>query len=123
MKHPAAVFIFVAAAFPVAASAAQGPTLTPQQAHGRQIITQNCNVCHLPGNPGNATYGPPLNKTAANGDDKLMKEIIQNGLVRMPAWKYTLKDSDIDDVIAYARTLPADVPPPPAARRPGQPAE
>jgi mono/diheme cytochrome c family protein len=116
MKHAAGVFVFAAAVLPFAASA---QTLTPQQAHGRQIMTQNCNVCHLPGNPGNATYGPPLNKGAANGDDKLMKEVIQNGLVKMPGWKYALKDSDIDDIIAYARTLPLTVPPPPAARRAG----
>jgi len=36
-----------------------------------------------------------------------MKEVIQSGLVKMPGWKYTLKDSDIDDVIAYVRTIPA----------------
>jgi mono/diheme cytochrome c family protein len=89
--------------------------------HGRQILTQNCNVCHLPQNPGSQTYGPPLNKAAANGDDKLMKEVIQNGLVKMPGWKYALKDSDIDDVIAYVRTLPVQPAPAARPRGPGQP--
>jgi mono/diheme cytochrome c family protein len=82
-------------------------SLTPQQAHGRRIITQNCNVCHLPQNPGAKTYGPPLNKNAANGDETLMREVIMNGLVRMPGWKYALSSSDIDDVIAYVKTIPA----------------
>ena len=119
MKARAALLVFIFAAYPAVASAQQ---LTPQQMHGRQILTQNCNICHLPQNPGSATYGPPLNKAAANGDDKLMKEVIQNGLVKMPGWKYTLKDSDINDVIAYVRTLP--VQPAPAARPAGQnPAE
>jgi len=112
MNHRGALVLLLVAAWPVAASAQAN--LSPKLAHGRQIITQNCNVCHLPQNPGSATYGPPLNKDAANGDDKLMKEVIQNGLVKMPGWKYTLKDSDIDDVIAYVRTLP--VQPAPAAR-------
>jgi mono/diheme cytochrome c family protein len=111
----AALLLFAFTAVPVAAS---GQTMTPQLMHGRQILTQNCNVCHLPQNPGSATYGPPLDKTAANGDNALMKEVIQNGLVKMPGWKYTLKDSDIDDVIAYVRTLP--VRPAPAARPGGQ---
>ena len=96
------------------AQGASAQTLTPQQAHGRQLLTQNCNVCHLPQTPGSETYGPRLSKTSTNGDDKLMKEVIENGLVKMPGWKYTLKDSDINDVIAYVRTLPE--PPAPAAR-------
>jgi mono/diheme cytochrome c family protein len=107
MKHQAALFVILLAAWPLAASAQQA-NLTPKQMHGRQIVTQNCNVCHLPQEYGSTkTYGPPLNKAAANGDDKLMKEVIQSGLVKMPGWKYTLKDSDIDDVIAYVRTIPA----------------
>ena len=96
------------------AQAASAQQLTPQQAHGRQILTQNCNICHLPQNPGSATYGPRLSKTSVNGDDKLMREVIMNGLVKMPGWKYTLKDQDISDVIAYVRTLPE--PPPPTTK-------
>jgi mono/diheme cytochrome c family protein len=114
MKRCGAFILFLAAALPVTASAQAN--LTPKQAHGRQILTQNCNVCHLPQNPGSATYGPPLNKESANGDDKLMKEVIRNGLVKMPGWKYTLKDSDIDDVIAYVRTLPVQAAPAPRPR-------
>jgi mono/diheme cytochrome c family protein len=105
MRHGAALLVFALAAWPLAASAQD--TLTAQQKHGRFILTQNCNVCHLPQNPGSKTYGPLLNKAAANGDDGLMKEVILNGLVRMPAWKYTLSSSDVDDIIAYVRTLPA----------------
>ncbi|HEY4264311.1 MAG TPA: cytochrome c [Micropepsaceae bacterium] len=111
MKRHAALFVFLLAS---GAQAASAQSLTPQQAHGRQILTQNCNICHLPQNPGSATYGPRLSKSSANGDDKLMKQVIQTGLVKMPGWRYALKDSDIDDVIAYVRTLPE--PPPPTTR-------
>jgi mono/diheme cytochrome c family protein len=114
MKHQ----ISLAAILLIAgAQGASAQTLTPQQAHGRQILTQNCNICHLPQNPGSATYGPRLSKSSVNGDDKLMKEVIQNGLVKMPGWKYTLKDNDINDIIAYVRTLPE--PPPPTNRGAG----
>ena len=100
-------FASLAILLALGAQSAYAQNLTPQQAHGRQILTQNCNVCHLPQNPNSKTYGPLLNKAAANGDDMLMKEVILNGLVRMPAWKYTLSSSDVDDIIAYVRTLPA----------------
>ena len=105
-----ALFLFVFAASAQAASAQQGG-LSPQQLHGRQIVTQNCVVCHLPSDPGATTYGPPLNKAAANGDDKLMHQVIESGLVRMPGWKYALSNSDIDDVVAYIKTIPVSAAP------------
>jgi mono/diheme cytochrome c family protein len=108
----------VAAVVPLIASAQTN--LTPAQARGRMIITQNCNICHLPQNPGSQTYGPLLNKASANGDDALMKTVIQNGLVKMPGWKYSLNDNQISDVIAYIKILPVVAPPPPAAKGAGK---
>jgi len=102
----------VAAAVPFA-FAQTAPNLTPEQVRGRLILTQNCNVCHLPQNPGSQTYGPLLNKASANGDESLMKQVIQTGLVKMPGWRYALSDSQINDVIAYIKTLPVVAPPPP----------
>jgi mono/diheme cytochrome c family protein len=102
-----------AIAVPFIASAQTNPQLTPQQVRGRIILTQNCNICHLPQNPGSQTYGPLLNKSSANGDDNLMKQVIQTGLVKMPGWRYTLNDAQIADVISYIRTLPVVAPPPP----------
>ena len=119
MKHKTAMVLFLLAAGAQTASAQNN--LSPQLAHGRQILTQNCNICHLPQNPGSATYGPRLSKTSVNGDDALMREVIMNGLVKMPGWKYTLNASDISDVIAYVRTLPE--PPPPTTKAPGGAAE
>jgi mono/diheme cytochrome c family protein len=115
MKRSLALFLVpmaVAAAVPYLASAQTNPQLTPQQVRGRIILTQNCNICHLPQNPGSQTYGPLLNKASANGDDNLMKQVIQTGLVKMPGWRYTLNDNQIADVIAYIRTLPVVEPAP-----------
>ena len=109
----------VAAAVPYLASAQTNPQLKPAQARGRIILTQNCNICHLPQNPGSQTYGPMLNKESANGDDNLMKQVIQTGLVKMPGWRYTLNDNQIADVIAYIRTLPVVAPPPPGKQGKG----
>ena len=53
------------------------------------------------------TYGPPLNKSSAAGNDEVMRAFIVNGTDRMPAFKYYLKPAEIDAIIAYARTVPA----------------
>jgi mono/diheme cytochrome c family protein len=108
MKRSTAAFLFLVAAWPVPASAQQqaGPVLNTQQQHGRQLLAQSCGVCHLPPALNAKTYGPPLNRAAANGDDDIMREYILNGTPRMPAFKYYLKEADINDIIAYVRTVP-----------------
>jgi mono/diheme cytochrome c family protein len=105
MKYRGALFLTLLVAAAPVAMAAQA-NLTPQQLHGREIVTRNCVVCHL--NPGgdNKQYGPPLNKAAANGDPMLMHQVIETGLVKMPGWKYLLSKSDIDDVVAFIMTIP-----------------
>ncbi len=109
MKHRVALVLLFTAVGAQTALAQQN--LSPQQMHGRQIVTQNCVVCHLPSDPGAKTYGPPLNKAAANGDPKLMHQVIESGLVRMPGWKYALSNSDIDDVVSYIQTIPVSAAP------------
>lgn len=115
MKRNVALLLVTLAASAASATlpliASAQVNLTPAQARGRIIITQSCNICHLPQNPGSQTYGPLLNRASANGDDALMKTVIQNGLVKMPGWKYTLNDNQIGDVIAYIKTLPVVAPP------------
>ena len=92
---------------------AQQDNLNETQRHGRQLLAQSCGVCHLSPSLNARTYGPPLNKAAANGDDSIMREYILNGTPRMPAFKHYLKDNEIDAIIAYVRTVPT---PAPAAR-------
>ena len=116
----ALLLVPLAAALAVPMIASAQAQLTPAQARGRMIITQNCNICHLPQNPGSQTYGPLLNKASANGDEALMKQVIQTGLVKMPGWRYALNDNQIADIIAYIKTLPVVAPPPPAAKGAGK---
>jgi len=100
---------------PIGGAFAQQPAnnLNDQQTMGRQVFAQSCGVCHLVASLNAKTYGPPLDKAAANGDDSIMREYIENGTPRMPAFKYYLKSSEIDAIIAYVRTVPT---PAPAAR-------
>jgi mono/diheme cytochrome c family protein len=86
-----------------------GSELNATQTMGRQIFAQSCGVCHLAPSMGAKTYGPPLNKASAAGNDEVMRAFIVNGTDRMPAFKYYLKPAEIDAIIAYARTVPAPV--------------
>ena len=76
---------------------------------GLRLFTQSCGVCHLAPSMNAKTYGPPLNKTSAAGNDEVMRAFIVNGTDRMPAFKYYLKPAEIDAIIAYVRTVPAPV--------------
>ena len=101
-------------------ASAQQPidNLNDTQKMGRQVFAQSCGVCHLPPTLGAKTYGPPLNKDAGGGDNDIMREFIENGTPRMPAFKYYLKPDQIDAIISYVRTVPVQAAAAPA-RRPG----
>ena len=107
MKHTVSFGLFVLALSSQGAFAQQpADNLNDQQKMGRQVFAQSCGVCHLPPSLGAKTYGPPLNKDAGGGDNDIMREFIENGTPRMPAWKYYLKPAQIDALIAYVRTVP-----------------
>lgn len=113
MARFALAFVFVLTSAAVAFGQQASDGLTDQQRLGRQLLSQNCGVCHLPPSRGAATYGPMLHKGSSGGDNALMRKIITEGTPRMPAFKYTLQASDIDAIIAFVRTVPT---PPPAAK-------
>jgi len=48
-----------------------------------------------------------------------MREFVENGTPRMPAFKYYLKPQEIDAIIAYVRTVPVQAAPPANAPRGG----
>ena len=91
--------------------------LTDQQKLGRQVFAQSCGVCHLPPSLGAKTYGPALNKDAAGGDNDVMREFVENGTPRMPAFKFYLKPDEIEAIISYVRTVPVQAAPATTAPR------
>jgi mono/diheme cytochrome c family protein len=108
MKHHVSSLLFAfAACAPAAYAQSTGGDLNATQLHGRQVFAQSCGVCHLQPSLGVKTYAPMLNKTAAAGNDEVMRAFIVNGSDRMPAFKYYLKTAEIDAIIAYLRTVPA----------------
>ncbi len=92
-------------------------TLTDQQKLGRQVFAQSCGVCHLPPSLGAKTYGPALNKEAGGGDNDVMREFVENGTPRMPAFKFYLKPEEIEAIISYVRTVPVQAASPATAPR------
>ncbi|MGH7342100.1 MAG: c-type cytochrome [Candidatus Rokuibacteriota bacterium] len=112
-------YVLVLACFVAAGAPAFGQQasdgLTDQQRLGRQLLGQNCGVCHLPPARNAKPYGPVLHKGTSGGNNDLVRKIILEGTPRMPAFKYMLTQaSDIDAIIAFIRTV-STPPPAPAA--------
>lgn len=94
-----------------------GTKLTEQQERGAGLFIQRCALCHLAKSFGAAgskyccvsSLGPSLSGMFKNMDpeqEQAMREIILNGgPTYMPGWKYGLEPKEIDDIIAYLKTL------------------
>jgi ubiquinol-cytochrome c reductase cytochrome b subunit len=100
----------------VGASAAGTEVASASNGNGAKVFSSNCASCH--GSAGAGTPGafPPLaNNPVVTGDPKKVIGIVLNGLHgaitvngqtyngQMPAWKGTLSNADIADVITYIR--------------------
>lgn len=84
--------------------------LNEQEIRGEGVFLQHCSLCHLPlKEKGRTTrYGPPLGGVFKDVDpdqEKDLREIILKGTDRMPGWQYLLEKKDLDDLVAYLRTL------------------
>jgi mono/diheme cytochrome c family protein len=85
---------------------APGSMLWASQKEGRRIFQQRCAVCHVPATTGAKTLGPSLYKGVVEGNEETVRATIQNGVGdKMPGFKYGLDSTEIDEVIAYLKTL------------------
>jgi len=96
---------------------ALGTKLTEQETRGAGVFFQHCALCHLDKTfgAGGAKYccvrslGPNLAgmfKDLSPDQEKALRDFIMNGgPTYMPAFKYGLTPKDIDDIIAYLKTL------------------
>jgi mono/diheme cytochrome c family protein len=91
---------------------AQPAALNAQQQLGQLLFTQSCGVCHLKPQIISNTFGPALSKDTAGGRDDVMREVIMNGTLRMPGFKYHFEPPQVDAVIAYLKTVPTPQPAP-----------
>jgi mono/diheme cytochrome c family protein len=91
--------------------AAAPPHLNPQESSGENLFLQHCALCHLPKlvKP-HKSVGPSLTgvlKDASPEQEKAIREFILTGTEKMPGFRYGLKPNELDDIIAYIKTLGA----------------
>lgn len=85
--------------------------LTEQETRGENLFRQRCSLCHLPrklkfGSP--PVIGPDLTgvfKEASPDKLKLLTGSILKGGPDMPGFQYGLEPKEIDELIAYLKTL------------------
>ena len=85
--------------------------LSEQETRGENLFRQRCSLCHLPrklkfGSP--AVIGPDLTglfREASPDKMKLLKGSILKGGPDMPGFQYGLEPKEVDDLIAYLKTL------------------
>ena len=94
-----------------------GAAPSAQAANGAKVFSTNCSSCHGAQGQGVPGSFPPLaNNPVVTGDPSKVVGILLGGLHgsitvngttyngQMPAWKGTLSNKDIADVITYIRT-------------------
>jgi mono/diheme cytochrome c family protein len=85
--------------------------LDEQETRGQGLFLQRCSLCHLPrklkfGSP--PVIGPSLSgqfKDVDAGQLKILRGFILKGGPDMPGFQYGLETKDVDDLIAYLKTL------------------
>ena len=108
-------FVLVLSGTTAAQQALSPADLTPAEKSGRTLFQTKCAMCHVGQEPGTETrddnapqarppLGPVLSQRHAN-DEAGLRETIQLGSDRMPGYRYTLTDEQIDQVIAFMKTI------------------
>ena len=100
----------------ITAQQTPSPTaLNPNEKAGRSIFQTRCAMCHVGQQPASematdaaqrrpATLGPLLSKANASDEMKLRQKI-NDGSRLMPGYKHTFNDAQIDQVIAFMKTI------------------
>ena len=93
---------------------ANAPSLSEKAQRGKNIFTDRCFVCHDVDSERVPRIGPPpleglyKKRTLANGkpvNDANVTEMIKLGPTpNMPAFRYTLTDAEISDVVEFLKT-------------------
>jgi len=86
--------------------------LDPTQAIGRHVFDANCARCHEPYSS-HGLHGPSLRNlykkqylpSGQPANDDRISEVIMRGRAKMPSFSGTITDSQLDDLLAYLKTL------------------
>jgi mono/diheme cytochrome c family protein len=88
------------------------PNPNAQQKRGEYLFLQRCSLCHVMkyGRAGARLPAVWMNlaglfKDAPPDQENTVRQFILKGTPRMPGWQYTLQANQIDDLIAFLKTL------------------
>ncbi|OFW09612.1 MAG: hypothetical protein A3G20_01930 [Acidobacteria bacterium RIFCSPLOWO2_12_FULL_59_11] len=91
------------------------PNLTEQEARGEHWFLQRCGLCHLGHYSKTDPVGYPTNmggtsleglfKGATPEKERAVREFIGRGSLNMPGFQYALEPKELDELIAYMKTL------------------
>ena len=116
--HTVAALVWVAVCWLVVPPAVSTQSRPPVQAAGGGAATrgeawfyQRCSLCHMGRIVKNETYEPMapsldgLLKDAPPDREKVVREQIQQGSLRMPGFRYNFTPAEFDELMAYLKTL------------------
>lgn len=94
-------------------SSSEAPIIgSDQRERGKRLFLQRCSLCHLPPaeikpkmRPSSGPVLAGLFKNANPEKEKAVLEIIRKGSPNMPGFQYGLEPKEIDDLIAFLKTL------------------
>jgi mono/diheme cytochrome c family protein len=86
-------------------ASAQG--LADNELLGMRLFNQSCRVCHTKPQLTSPVYGPALSQKSLGGQTDVMREVIGNGTPRMPGFKHHFQPAQIDSIVSYLKTIPA----------------
>ncbi len=86
--------------------------LNPQQARGRRVYDAHCIRCHEPYSS-RGLHGPSLTgmfkkqflPSGLPANDDRVSEVIMRGKAKMPSFGQTLSEAQLQDLLAYLKTL------------------
>ncbi|WP_421120307.1 PQQ-binding-like beta-propeller repeat protein [Aquihabitans daechungensis] len=101
---PFAILAVAVACGAAACASDEGSDGSPAPSDGAAIYAANCATCHAA--DGSGGQGPAIGDGAAGGSmsEDAMVDLVTNGKGAMPAWKGTLSEDEIAEVVAYVRT-------------------
>jgi mono/diheme cytochrome c family protein len=103
----------------LAASQAALAQESGQHQLGMRLFNQSCRVCHTKPQLTSPQYAPVLSMNTLGGNADIMRQVVSNGTLRMPGFKYDFKPEQIDAIIAYIKTIPAPADPMPSPFKAG----
>jgi mono/diheme cytochrome c family protein len=91
-------------AIAVPSRAASDSNLTADETNGKKMFLQRCSICHTQVQSGGKPYGPWLTANSV-ANEAAARAIITKGTQRMPGFQYGLEPREIDNIIAYLKTV------------------